>query len=359
MSSRWITARARLSVATLALCCAGGAAAQEGDAFRIDERFQPGETWRARTEMRTVEAPLGREGEEETTTIVWTESAEVLDRPQGFALRSTLTGWRMHAVAPNVETRITYDDDDLQTIRIGQRELEFARTWTYEFDPTWRLLAVTGQERTIKQLYARVARDMAGDRPARRWFLRRFGPWMVERWSQRLEAWLVRSNNEGSAPVRVVMERLRAGDAIEDGFEARVPATGALPTGKVRYVGRGDAGAEFRMTFDVTGDTPAPEYAFAIDDAGRLTWLEATGTRIVREDGRGKRVTTHYAYALQQVTPPDERPDVDARDIGDEGAADEEIGDDADLGEDVEDREDDEQDVGDEDLDDDEPHGPY
>lgn len=331
------TPRLTTTFAALALAGVSVAAAQErGEAFRVPEerRFQGGETWRARTEIETTRTPIGRDAEDEVTTIVWTESDDVLDRPHGFALRSTLTSWRLRSTAPNTETTIEYDDDDLQTITIGRdgREVEFARTWTWEFDPAWRLLDVSGQRRTLKQLYMHATREMAGERDGcdlRSWFMRRARPYVVERWSERLEQAIVRMNNDGLAPVRVVMERLRGGEAIDRDFEARVAAAGDMPAGTVRFVGMGEAGAEFRVTFDVQGtDRPVPEYAFGIDDAGRLAWVDAVGTDVVEEDGREMRVTTRFSFDLEEVreTPQEQerRPQrapqgVDASDEGQQG----------------------------------------
>lgn len=302
----------RLTVAALAFAGVAAAAAQEGggQGFQVpeDRRFQGGETWRTRTEIETTRTPIGRDADDEVTTIVWTESADVLERPHGFALRSTLGSWRLHATAPNTETTIDYDDEDLRTITIGRdgREVEFARTWTYEFDPSWRLLDVSGQRRTLKQLYMHATREMSGKHDGcglRSWFARRARPYVVERWSEGLEEALVRMNNDGLAPVRVVMERLRGGEVIGRDFEARVAAAGDLPAGTVRFVGVGDGGAEFRVSFDVQGtEAPVPEYAFAIDDAGRLSWLHAVGTDVVEEDGRELRVTSRFSYDLEEVS---------------------------------------------------------
>lgn len=306
-----------LTVACLAFACAGAAAAQEGGAFRVpeDQRFQGGETWRTRTQVQTTETPVGREGEDERTTIVWTESADVLDRPHGFALRSTLGSWRMESTAPNMQTRIEYTDEDLQTITIGRdgREVEFARTWTYEFDPSWRLLDVSGQRRTLKQLYMHATREMAGERDGcdlRSWFMRRARPYVVDRWSERLEEAFVRMNEEGLAPVRVVMERLRGGEELGADFAAKLQPAGDMPGGTIRFLGVGDQGAEFRVEFDVQGTAePVPGYAFAIDDAGRLAWLDAIGTRIDEQDGGDVRVTTRYTYTLEAVTPTPQQPE--------------------------------------------------
>ncbi len=336
------TTTPRLTVACLALAGAGLAAAQQQDAgpsFRVsdDQRFGGGETWRTRTELETTRAPIGRQGEDEVTTIVWGESSDVLERPHGFALRSTLRSWRLRATGPNTETTIEYDDEDLRTIRVGEREVDFARTWTYEFDPSWRLLDVSGQRRTFKQLYARAMRDMGGEGDRcgglRSWFMRRARPFVVDRWSEGVEEALVRMNAEGLAPVRVVMERLRGGDELGADFEARLAPAGDLPAGTIHLVGRGERGAEFRVTFDVQGtDKPVPEYAFAIDDAGRLAWLDALGSDVVEQDGRELRVTTRFSYALEEVTrqaPPQEQPQrgprgVDASDEAPQGEGEQE-----------------------------------
>lgn len=306
--------RASVAFAT-ALFVSGAVVAQEQGqaAFRVEAPFGPGETWRLRTEVTTMELPEG-EGDDqaEVTAVAWTESAAVEARPLGFALRSTLTSWRMDSRAPNVESRMRYDEDDLSTIRIGaDREEDFARTWTYEFDPSWRLLGVSGQRETVEQLYARALADMSEredgcGRMLGRWLGTTFGPLVVDRMSERLEEHLLRSNAEGAAPVRVVMERLRAAGAIEPGFEARVAPAGDLPAGTVRFVGLREGGAEFKVEFDVqqepSGEAPVNEYSFVIDDAGRLTRLIAMSTRVERD----VRVTSRYAYALEQVIPPAE-----------------------------------------------------
>jgi hypothetical protein len=323
-----MTPSSRLPRATVALATAlfvsgvsGAVVAQEQGqaAFRVEAPFGPGETWSLRTEVTTMELPTGEgEDEAEVTAVAWTESAAVEARPLGFALRSTLTSWRMDSRAPNVESRMRYDEDDLSTIRIdADREEDLARTWTYEYDPSWRLLGVSGQRETVEQLYARALADRSGrddgwgDRLGR-WLGTTFGPLVVDRISARLEEHLLRSNAEGAAPVRVVMERLRAAGAIEPGFEAPVAAAGDRPAGTVRFVGLGDGGARFEVEFDVQQQPQGvSEYSFVIDDAGRLTRLIAVSTRVERD----VRVTSRYAYALEQVTPTSEgtpaQPDVE------------------------------------------------
>lgn len=328
LSSRLPRAGAAFATALFVSGVSGAAVAQEQGqaAFRVETPFGPGETWRLRTELTTMELPVAQgEEEAEVTAVAWTESAAVESRPLGFALRSTLTSWRMDSRAPNTESRVRYDDDDLSTIRIGVgREEDFARTWTYEFDPAWRLLGVSGQRETVEQLYARAMADMSDrddgcGKMLGRWLGTTFGPLVVDRISERLEERLLRSNAEGAAPVRIVMERLRAAGAIEPGFEARVAAAGDLPAGTVRFVGVGDGGAEFEVEFDVqqepSGEAPVNEYSFVIDDAGRLTRLIAMSTRIERD----VRVTSRYAFALEQVIPRAEggapvQPDVETGD---------------------------------------------
>lgn len=323
-------------VVGLAIVGAGLVAAQDAAApapFRVPDeaRFQGGETWRVRNEVHTTRTRVGREGEEEVTTIVWTETSDVLDRPHGFALRSTLTSWRMRATGPRSETTVEYGDEDLRTIEVGRdgREVELARTWTYEFDPSWRLLDVSGQRRTLKQLYMKAARDMTGDGGRcglRAWIVRRMGPFVVDRWSAAVEEALLRMNREGLAPVRVVAEHLRGGGEVGPGFEARLRPAGDLPGGRVRYVRRGEAGAEFRVEFDVQrADVPVPEYAFAIDDAGRLAWLDLVVTRVVDRDGDAARVTTRVSYVLEEVTRTPQRTGEPGLDTGDaEGRQDDE-----------------------------------
>lgn len=318
MSSSSGLSRAAVAFATAALIAAGAAFAQEQgqEPFRVQTPFSAGESWRLRTEVTTMELPVDEdEDEAEVNTVTWTESTEVEARPLGFALRSTLTSWRMDSRAPNAESRVAYEDEDLSTLRIGGREVDFARTWTYEFDPSWRLLGVSGQHETVKQLYERAMADMASaedgwGKTLGLWLGRALGPFFVDRMSERLEEHLLRSNAEGAAPVRVVMERLRAVGTIEPGFEAPVATAGDLPAGTVRFVGVGEAGAEFRVEFDVQqqADQPVAEYAFAIDDGGRLVRLVAMSTRVVTQGERDVRVTTRYAYTLEEVIPSPDRP---------------------------------------------------
>lgn len=284
-----------------ALIASVASAQEQEPPFRVETPFGPGETWRLRTEVTTMEQPVQQgEDEAEVSTVVWTESAAVEARPAGFALRSTLTSWRMESRAPNAESRMVYDAEDLSTIRVGGREVDFAHTWVFEFDPSWRLLGVAGQRETLEQLYERAVADMDG---WGKWLGSTLGPYVVDLMSARLEEQLIRSNDDGGTPVRVVMERLRAAGRLEPGFEKRFDAVGDLPAGTVRFVGVGDAGAELEVEFDVqqTADGSVTEYAFAIDDAGRLTRLVAIGTKVVTKGDQDVRVTSRYAYTLEQV----------------------------------------------------------
>ena len=270
--------------------CACAASAQEAP-FRVETPFAGGERWALREELVTREVPLGQdERRGEVNRFLWTESAEVLERGQGFALRLTLESFHLDATAPNVETRVRYDADDLK---------DFPRTWTFEYDPTWRLLDVSGQRETMANLYDRMLQDAEVDEercPVGRWIGERAKPFVVDRWSRGFEGWQKRVCNDGGAPVRAVMARLRAGEAIDPGSEVRFEGAGELAGGAVRYVGRDADGARFRVAFDAQGaeDRPAPEYSFVIDDAGRLTRLESKRTKL---DG-GLRTTTEYTFTL-------------------------------------------------------------
>lgn len=299
-------------------CVAG---AQEGP-FRVERPFGGGERWALREELVTREVPVGEAEERgEVNRYVWTERAEVLQRAQGFALRLTLESFRMDARAPNVETRMTYGEQDLRTIEVGRgREVPFHRTWTFEYDPTWRLIDVSGQRETVSQLYDRMLADV-GDADDGEgcslgaWLARRGKTFVVDRWSRGFEDWQKKVVNQGGAPVRAVMARLRAGEAIQPGAELRFEAGRELPAGAVRYVGREEGGARFRVAFDVevTEERPAPEYSFLIDDAGRLVSLESARTKI---EG-GRRVATEYTFALrveqgEEESQPEQQPGIDA-----------------------------------------------
>jgi hypothetical protein len=328
MSSTSELSRAVVAFASAALIAAGVTFGQEQEQpFRVQTPFGAGETWQLRSEVTTLELPVD-EGEDraEVNTLTWTESAQVEARPIGFGLRSTLTSFRIDSRAPYTESRVNYDDEDLRKIRIASgREEDFARTWTYELDPSWRLLGVSGQQETVQQLYERAMADMSTQedgcgKALGRWLGRTVGPFVVERMSERLEEQLIRSNDEGLAPVRVVMERLRAAGTIEPGFAAKVEGAGEMPGGTVRFVGVGEGGAQFEVELDVQQATeqPVAEYSFVIDDAGRLTRVDTMTTNVAKQGGRDVRVTTRFAYTLEQVTPASGRPEQPGVDTGEQ-----------------------------------------
>lgn len=293
----------RTSAASALLALASTCAALAQDApFRVETPFAGGERWALREQLVTTEVPLGAdEDEAEVSRLVWTEAAEVLRRPQGFALRLTLDAFRLDARAPNVETRMRYDEDDLRTIEVEPgREVPFERTWTYEYDDAWTLLDVSGQRETLAQLYDRALVDRAREEGdgcnLGTWLATRARGFVVDRWSRGVEAWQKTVSNQGGAPVRAVMARLRAGGELEPGFAARFEGSEYLPGGVVRLVGRDERGARFRAEFDGSG-SDWPLYAFVIDDAGRLAWLETARTEVQG----GRRVTSEYTFSIERV----------------------------------------------------------
>jgi hypothetical protein len=279
------------SVALFALVSTCAAMAQDAP-FRVEEPFAGGERWALREELVTRELPVGEAEEEgEVSRVTWTETATVLRRAQGFALRMTLDSFHVDSRAPNVETRVRFDEEDLRDV---PREL------TFELDSTWSLLDVSGQREVFAGLYDRMMGKKKhaddGGCDAGRWFGKRARPFVVDRWSRGFERWQKMVINERGAPIRLVMARLRDGE-VEPGFTARLEAQGHSPAGTVRFAGRDERGARFTVEFDVARDAPAPEYAFWIDDAGRLTRIETTRTKV---EG-GTRTTTEYVYALERV----------------------------------------------------------
>jgi hypothetical protein len=277
-------------VASLLLALA--AQAQEQPPPDGSKELQDGERWRTSLRLVTSEVPVGQDqAQADTTTIAWTESSQALARPHGFALRSALVDYRVEINGPNARTAVAYGAEDLRRLGCDQ-------PWTVELDPTWRVLDISGPHAPgdARRAALREARgEEEGDHDGcalRGWFGRR---------ARGDGGWHVRMTNEHLAPVRVVMARLGGGAAIEEGFTARVEAAGFLPAGEVRFTGEGEGGSTFQVIFDVQGtDLPAPAYSFAIDEAGRLTRLHATGSW-VRD---GVRHTREYAWALEEVTPP-------------------------------------------------------
>lgn len=300
--------RAPVLVVTSSLLFACAAVAQDAP-FRLEEPFGAGERWALREELVTREVPLGyaEDGEGQVARFAWTQRAEVLDRARGFALRVTLESFRMESRGPNVETRVGYDAEDLRALQVGRgEELPLQLTWTFEYDAAWTLLDVAGQEETLSQLYDRMLADVmrGADEEGRNlgaWFAERAKPFVVDRWSRSFEDWQKAASNQAGAPVRAVMARLRGGEAIEPGAALPFEAAGDLPAGAVRYVGREDGGARFRVAFDDAHaeERPAPEYSFLIDDAGRLVRLESASTKVEGE----RRVATQYRFALEGVEP--------------------------------------------------------
>lgn len=264
------------------------------------EAVQDGERWRTSMRVVSSEVPVGEaDAHADTTTIAWTESSQVVLRPHGFALRSSLTSYSLEQAGLNARASVAYDAADLQ--RLG-----LADAWSLELDPTWRVLDacgrhVLGEARRAALLEARGDEE-GGERDGCV-----FRAWFGRRGAGRDGGWHVRMTNDHLLPVRVTLARIHGGANVDESFAARFEGAGFLPGGEVRFAGAGDGGRTFRVTFDVQGtDLPAPSYSFALDEANRLTRLAATGSWV--KDG--VRRTRDYAWALEEVLPPGQGPEL-------------------------------------------------
>lgn len=283
----------RPSILVLALLVSGAPPARAQEPFDgLEERplvpggrFETGERWLTCGGLRVRASRVDRVPFE--ASIAWTHSVQVVDRPEGFALRATLTSLVWEERCDGIVTLRSWCDD-----APGPFSDAGARTWTYAFDPGWDLIDVRGPERSIRWLVDRVRPHPADPITAE---LRRR---LSERGAKAIEGFLLATTERLGRPVRPVMKSLARGPILPGATWTLDPAEG--PAGEVRYLGLDWSAGHFLATWKV-GPRQTLETRFVVDRAGRLQWLNAKHAEVTNVGGESVRTHQELVFGIVRI----------------------------------------------------------